>query len=248
MKKISKILAIVAVVALCLSITAISCFAYDNGTILTFKDTYTEAELQAYLTEYKDVDGVYYAGDATGNGVFPNALSLEESFVEAVMLYRGSNFSGSNFESTWMAVVKTETDYRLYFHLSDEANEIYNFKTSTGVWASAGKPEPLMVDGTFTLTDAQFKATGLLWSVPGGSASGSVGASGNTIADFLSSIGSGLKSFLPNVAEAGVDTVDILFVTPEGALTTVAVLTIIGVVSACGLGVFAMIKKKIKKI
>ena len=71
---------------------------------------------------------------------------------------------------------------------------------------------------------------------------------GGSIGEFLGSIGEGLKSFLPDVAEAGVDTVDILFVTPEGGITTVAVLTIIGVVSACGLSVFSMIKRKIKKI
>lgn len=242
MKKISKILAIVAVVALCLSITAISCFAYDNGTILTFKDTYTEAELQAYLTEYKDVDGVYYAGDAITQTILPNFLSIESSVSEVVVLYRGSNFgTGSLEEQTWIAILKkSDNTLRLYCHFTDMNCPYYS--TATNAW-NKDNIASFTADGTFTLTDEQFASTGLLWSVPNGGSSGS-----GTIGEFLASIGSGLKSFLPNVAEAGVDTVDILFVTPEGGLTTVAVLTIIGVVSACGLGVFAMIKKKIKKI
>lgn len=240
MSKKTKIIAILMVVAVFMSIAAISCFAYDTGTEITFKETYTEAELQAYLTEYKDVDGVYYSGSEEIADNLPNLLDLHEFYSEIVILYKGANFSMSNGECTWVIVGKKAADGDLYIHIQDESlkNCQATYKASRGTWDNY--PGSLISDGTFTLSDEQFKATGLLWSVPGEKSA--------SISEFLSSIGSGLKSFLPNVAEAGVDTVDILFVTPEGGLTTVAVLTIIGVVLSCALGVFAMIKRKIKKI
>ena len=71
---------------------------------------------------------------------------------------------------------------------------------------------------------------------------------GTTISEFLTNIGEGLKSFLPDVAEAGVETVDTLFVASDGSITTFAVITILGIVTVCGRGLYGVIKRKTNKI
>ena len=70
----------------------------------------------------------------------------------------------------------------------------------------------------------------------------------NGITGMLTYIGDGMKAFLPDVAEAGVNTVDKLFVTSDGSITTFAVITVLGVVCACGKGIFGVIKRKAKRI
>ena len=66
----------------------------------------------------------------------------------------------------------------------------------------------------------------------------------NFVSDFLTSIGDGLESFLPSVAKAGVDTLDTLFVTPEGSATIVAMLSVLGFVMWGGRKVISIVKRK----
>ena len=68
------------------------------------------------------------------------------------------------------------------------------------------------------------------------------------INEFLTSIGEGLNAFLPEVAEAGVNTVETLFVSSDGKITTFAVITVIGIVCTCGKGLFGVIKRKMRRV
>lgn len=246
MKNKTKIFAILMVIAVVFSISAISCFAYDVGTEITLKETYTSEELEAYLTEYKDVDGVYYSGSEEISANLPNLLDLHISFSEIVILYRGSNFSTGGGNAHWVAVGKRASDnaFRLLVQMPNIENETgcITYNPAKG-WTGDGvvtDERSFIADGTFTLTDEQFAETGLLWTLPP--------TKGGTITEILSSIGNGLKSFLPNVAEAGAETVDTLFVGADGRITTFAVITVVGIVCACGKGVFGVIKRKTKKV
>lgn len=68
------------------------------------------------------------------------------------------------------------------------------------------------------------------------------------LSEFLGAIGDGLKAFLPDIAEAGVTTVDTLFVTSDGTLTTFATITVIGIVCACGRGLYSIVKRKVRRV
>lgn len=245
MKKKTKILAILAVAVMMFTVMAISCFAYDVGTTITFKDTYTQEELEKYFTDYKDVEGVYYNSETSNFGyIFPDLLSLYESFSEIVCLYKGEGFvettNDPNVPFIYLGKDAESGNIYIFYKYTHNLSCIFSGKTSA--WSDGEIAELNYTSGTFTLTDEQFSTTGLLWTAT------SPNKTNGTLIDMLSSIGNGLKDFLPDVAEAGVDTVDTLFVTSDGKLTTFSTITIIGIVCASGRGIYSIIKRKTRKV
>lgn len=67
------------------------------------------------------------------------------------------------------------------------------------------------------------------------------------IAGFFESIGTGLQSLMPSVADSTVTTVDTLVYTAEGALTTVAQLGVVGIVCGAAFVIFKLVTRKAKK-
>lgn len=67
------------------------------------------------------------------------------------------------------------------------------------------------------------------------------------LAGFFEAIGSGLTSLLPNVAQSAVTTVDTLFYTSEGNLTTLAQLGVLSIVCGAAFAIFKLVRKKSSK-
>lgn len=70
----------------------------------------------------------------------------------------------------------------------------------------------------------------------------------NAVGGLLGGLGDGLGEFLPDVAQAGVDTVDTLFLRSDGSFTMLGTFIIVGVVISVGLGVWGFIKKRMNKV
>lgn len=70
----------------------------------------------------------------------------------------------------------------------------------------------------------------------------------NAVSGLLGGLGDGLGEFLPSVAEAGVNTVDTLFLRSDGSFTMLGTFIIVGVVISVGLGVWGFIKKRMNKV
>ena len=71
---------------------------------------------------------------------------------------------------------------------------------------------------------------------------------GNPIGGLLGGIGDGLSEFMPEVAQAGVTTVDTLFLKADGSFTVLGTFIIVGIVISVGLGIWGFIKKRANRI
>lgn len=71
---------------------------------------------------------------------------------------------------------------------------------------------------------------------------------GNPIGGLLGGIGDGLSEFMPEVAQAGVTTVDTLFLKSDGSFTILGTFIIVGIVISVGLGIWGFIKKRANKV
>lgn len=71
---------------------------------------------------------------------------------------------------------------------------------------------------------------------------------GNPIGGLLGGIGDGLSEFMPEVAQAGVTTVDTLFLKADGSFTILGTFIIVGIVISVGLGIWGFIKKRANKV
>lgn len=71
---------------------------------------------------------------------------------------------------------------------------------------------------------------------------------GNPIGGLLGGIGDGLSDFMPEVAQAGVTTVDTLFLKSDGSFTVLGTFIIVGIVISVGLGIWGFIKRRANKI
>lgn len=70
----------------------------------------------------------------------------------------------------------------------------------------------------------------------------------NPIGGLLGGIGDGLGEFMPEVAQAGVTTVDTLFLKADGSFTILGTFIIVGIVISVGLGIWGFIKKRANKV
>lgn len=70
----------------------------------------------------------------------------------------------------------------------------------------------------------------------------------NPIGGLLGGIGDGLSEFMPEVAKAGVTTVDTLFIKSDGSFTILGTFIIVGIVISVGLGIWGFIKKRANKV
>ena len=71
---------------------------------------------------------------------------------------------------------------------------------------------------------------------------------GNPIGGLLGGIGDGLSEFMPEVAQAGVTTVDTLFLKADGSFTILGTFIIVGIVISVGLGIWGFIKKRANRV
>ena len=71
---------------------------------------------------------------------------------------------------------------------------------------------------------------------------------GNPIGGLLGGIGDGLSEFMPEVADAGVKTVDTLFLKADGSFTILGTFIIVGIVISVGLGIWGFIKKRANRV
>lgn len=67
---------------------------------------------------------------------------------------------------------------------------------------------------------------------------------GSKVGQIIGEVMDGVDQVLPGVAKTSVTTVDTLFWTADGKLTTLALLLIVGVVIGLGVGLWKMLKKK----
>lgn len=70
----------------------------------------------------------------------------------------------------------------------------------------------------------------------------------NAIGGLLGGIGDGLGEFMPEVAKAGVNTVDTLFLKSDGSFTVLGTFIIVGIVISVGLGIWGFIKRRANRI
>lgn len=70
----------------------------------------------------------------------------------------------------------------------------------------------------------------------------------NPIGGLLGGIGDGLSEFMPEVAQAGVTTVDTLFLKSDGSFTILGTFIIVGIVISVGLGIWGFIKKRANRV
>lgn len=70
----------------------------------------------------------------------------------------------------------------------------------------------------------------------------------NAIGGLLGGIGDGLGEFMPEVAKAGVETVDTLFLKSDGSFTILGTFIIVGIVISVGLGIWGFIKKRANRV
>lgn len=70
----------------------------------------------------------------------------------------------------------------------------------------------------------------------------------NPIGGLLGGIGDGLSEFMPEVAQAGVTTVDTLFLKADGSFTILGTFIIVGIVISVGLGIWGFIKRRANRI
>ena len=71
---------------------------------------------------------------------------------------------------------------------------------------------------------------------------------GNPIGGLLGGIGDGLGEFMPEVADAGVKTVDTLFLKADGSFTILGTFIIVGIVISVGLGIWGFIKRRANRV
>lgn len=74
------------------------------------------------------------------------------------------------------------------------------------------------------------------------------GTTVNPISGLLGGIGDGLGEFMPEVADAGVKTVDTLFVKADGSFTILGTFIIVGIVISVGLGIWGFIKRRANRV
>lgn len=70
----------------------------------------------------------------------------------------------------------------------------------------------------------------------------------NPIGGLLGGIGDGLSEFMPEVAQAGVTTVDSLFLKSDGSFTILGTFIIVGIVISVGLGIWGFIKRRANRV
>lgn len=70
----------------------------------------------------------------------------------------------------------------------------------------------------------------------------------NPIGGLLGGIGDGLSEFMPEVAQAGVTTVDTLFLKADGSFTILGTFIIVGIVISVGLGIWGFIKRRANRV
>lgn len=70
----------------------------------------------------------------------------------------------------------------------------------------------------------------------------------NPVGGLLGGIGDGLSKFMPEVAQAGVTTVDTLFLKSDGSFTVLGTFIIVGIVISVGLGIWGFIKRRANRI
>lgn len=129
-------------------------------------------------------------------------------------------------------------DYYQLSVFSDHFGFSSVYSTRTGKWSNGVPVVTVYDDYSLDVSDLTLFSEFIL----------PTGYDSPALYDFFTSLGSGLRSFLPSMASAGVNTIDVLFVRSDGGLTTVAIITIIGASLAAGLGVFTIIKRRMQKV